>query len=60
LLPYIVASYYERYAVPLLTVKVLLVVWAVDRLLSLGRARRIPATHAKADTRTVLLSAKDV
>jgi hypothetical protein len=34
LLPYIGVSYYERYAVPLVGVKVLLVVWAVDRLLS--------------------------
>jgi len=34
LLPYVGASYYDRYAVPLLGVKVLLVVWAVDRLLS--------------------------
>jgi hypothetical protein len=34
LLPYIVVSYYDRYAVPLLGTKVLLVVWAADRLLS--------------------------
>jgi hypothetical protein len=34
LLPYIVVSYYERYAMPLLGVKVLLVLWAVDRLIS--------------------------
>jgi predicted RNA-binding Zn-ribbon protein involved in translation (DUF1610 family) len=33
--PYIGVSYYERYAVPLLGVKVLLVIWAADRLLSL-------------------------
>jgi hypothetical protein len=31
-LPYILISYYERYTVPLLGLKVLLVVWAVDRL----------------------------
>ena len=37
LLPYIAASYYERYAVPLVAVKVLLVTWAVDRLLSFGQ-----------------------
>jgi hypothetical protein len=36
LLPYIGVSYYERYAVPLLAVKTLLVVWTVDRLLTLG------------------------
>jgi hypothetical protein len=35
LLPYIGASYYERYAVPLVGVKALLVIWAADRLLSL-------------------------
>jgi hypothetical protein len=32
LLPYVAISYYERYAVPLLAVKVLLVLWAVDSL----------------------------
>ncbi len=37
LLPYIAASYYPRYAVPLVAVKVLLVIWAADRLLSLGK-----------------------
>jgi len=35
LLPYIGVSYYERYAMPLLAVKVLLVIWAADRLLCL-------------------------
>jgi hypothetical protein len=34
LLPYVVVSYYERYAVPLLGIKVLLVVWGADRLLA--------------------------
>ena len=40
LLPYIVISYYERYAQPLLGIKVLLVVWAAERLFSMiaGRA----------------------
>jgi hypothetical protein len=33
LAPYVVASYYERYAMPLLAVKVLLVLWAADHLL---------------------------
>jgi len=32
LLPYAAISYYERYAVPLLGVKMLLVIWAIDRL----------------------------
>ena len=36
LLPYIAASYYERYTVPLVAVKVLLVLWAADRLWPLG------------------------
>jgi len=35
LLPYIVVCYYERYAIPLLGVKVLLVLWGADRLLSM-------------------------
>jgi hypothetical protein len=34
LLPYVATSYYDRYAAPLLVVKVLLVVWAADRLLT--------------------------
>lgn len=45
LLPYVAVSYYERYALPLLGVKVLLVIWAADRmqqhLLPRGRARRL-------------------
>lgn len=32
LAPYVVVSYYERYASPLLGVKALLILWAVDRL----------------------------
>jgi len=40
LLPYIATSYYERYAVPLLAVKVLLVIWAMDRLLTLRILQR--------------------
>jgi hypothetical protein len=35
LLPYMAASYYERYTVPLVAVKVLLVLYGADRLLSL-------------------------
>jgi hypothetical protein len=34
LLPYVVISYYERYAVPLLGIKVLLVLWGAERLLA--------------------------
>jgi hypothetical protein len=33
--PYIAISYYERYAIPLLGVKVLLVIWGLDRVLTL-------------------------
>jgi hypothetical protein len=32
LLPYVAVSYYERYAVPLLGTKVLLVIWSAERL----------------------------
>lgn len=35
LLPYIAVSYYDRYALPLVGVKVLIVIWAADRLLAL-------------------------
>jgi hypothetical protein len=41
LMPYIAVSYYERYAMPLLGVKVLLVVWGLDRLVS-WRSRPTP------------------
>jgi hypothetical protein len=37
LLPYIAASYYKRYAVPLLAMKALLVLWAIDRMLWMRR-----------------------
>jgi hypothetical protein len=40
LLPYVGISYYDRYAMPLLGVKALLVVWAADRLLALRFAGR--------------------
>jgi hypothetical protein len=38
LLPYVVASYYERYSMPLLGVKVFLILCAVDRVLNWRRA----------------------
>ena len=41
LLPFIAVSYYERYTVPLVIVKALLVVWAADRL---GGTLRTQAT----------------
>ncbi|HJT77374.1 MAG TPA: hypothetical protein VJ739_09260 [Gemmataceae bacterium] len=40
LLPFVAVSYYERYAVPLLAARVLLVLWATDRLLTFRRAPR--------------------
>jgi hypothetical protein len=43
LLPYIGISYYERYGMPLLGVKVLLVLWAAERLLSLLPWKRQPS-----------------
>jgi hypothetical protein len=39
LLPYIVASYYDRYGLPLIGVKALLVVWGIERVAGFGRAR---------------------
>ena len=33
--PYIAVSYYDRYAAPLLAVKVLLVLWVIDHVLAL-------------------------
>ncbi len=33
LLPYVGVSYYDRYAMPLLAVKILLVLWSADRVL---------------------------
>ncbi len=41
LLPYIVVSYWERYAAPLLGLKVVLVIWAADRLWERACARRV-------------------
>jgi hypothetical protein len=35
LMPYVAVSYYERYAAPLLGIKILLILWAGDRLLCL-------------------------
>ena len=41
LLPYIVISYYERYGQPLIGLKVLLIVWAFGRLLSIWQRERL-------------------
>jgi hypothetical protein len=46
LLPYIVVSYYDRYGAPLLAVKVLLVLWAADRLLALCRGAWVSGPFA--------------
>ena len=39
LLPYIIISYYDRYAMPLVGAKVVLVVWGIERLQSWRRIR---------------------
>jgi hypothetical protein len=49
LLPYVVASYYERYTTPLLGLKVLLVMWAADRVwLLFGAPVRLAAARSMA------------
>jgi hypothetical protein len=42
LLPYAAVSYYDRYGLPLIGVKVLLVIWGIDRLL-FWRRKQAPA-----------------
>jgi hypothetical protein len=50
LIPYIAASYYERYALPLLGVKVLLVIWGAEKVASwLPRRTRPQPVARKAD-----------
>jgi hypothetical protein len=46
LLPYVAISYYDRYAVPLLAAKVLLMIWGLDRLLAFlpHKNRNVEAT----------------
>ena len=53
LLPYIGMSYYDRYAAPLFGVKVLLVVWAADRLLC-RRARPTTRTGEGPSVQVIL------
>src|SRR5207253_776456 len=45
LTPYIVISYYERYAMPLIGVKVLLVVLACERLMLLALEKSLPKSQ---------------
>ena len=40
LLPYVVVTFYARYAVPLAPLQVLLTYWAADRLVSQGSSAR--------------------
>ena len=50
MLPYVVISYYERYALPMLGLKVLLIVCAADRLLTFVTAppwRKVPTPAAE-------------
>jgi hypothetical protein len=53
LLPYIVISYYVRYEMPLLGVKVLLVVWALDRLLPRRCERLLEMAEVTPDSAAV-------
>lgn len=61
LLPYIGASYYDRYAIPLVGIKALLVIWAAERLLSVLRRQRVtsgvhgspPLIHLKRQAQVV-------
>jgi hypothetical protein len=61
LFPYIGASYYDRYGIPLVGVKVLLVIWAAERLVSVVRRRQTtsglqgspPSIHLKQQARAV-------
>jgi hypothetical protein len=56
LLPYVGASYYERYGMPLLGIKVLLVIWAAERLLSLLLSPfMLRAVYPKRQCRSALL-----
>jgi hypothetical protein len=48
LMPYIAISYYDRYAMPLLGVKTLLIIWGVDRVLALVKQRTVVAVPAVA------------
>jgi hypothetical protein len=52
LLPYVVVSYYDRYAIPVLAAKVLMVLWAVDRVLSWSRRARRPDSQQGLSQRT--------
>jgi hypothetical protein len=47
LTPYVIISYYERYGVPLLGIKVLLVLWAADRV---ARGARRALSFSRAPT----------
>ena len=59
LLPYVAVSYYERYAMPLVGVKALLVIWGVDRLLSFALPGRTVGWPPRARPRTSALAAAD-
>ena len=52
LLPYVTASYYDRYGMPLIGVKVLLVVFAIERLLGWTDSPMKPCSSATVVERT--------
>jgi hypothetical protein len=58
LLPYIAVSYYDRYGIPLLGAKVLLVVWAADWLASLPADMRL-TSHPGGVKHTTLRAVTD-
>jgi hypothetical protein len=60
LLPYIVISYYESYALALLGVKALLVIWGTDRLLSWRRGARHVDSSVPATPQSVARQADEV
>ncbi len=60
LTPYVAVSYYERYAFPLLAAKVLLVIWAVDRLYSLVFPLRQPRPCPASAKRTPVPAEKRI
>lgn len=48
LTPYVVVNHYERYAVPLLAAKALLVTWGMERLAPVWYKKQISRWHAAA------------
>jgi hypothetical protein len=60
LFPYVVVSYYERYAVPLLATKTLLVTWGVERLATVWYKKGIVVARRSPDATGTKASAVSV